>query len=306
MVKLHTAHRRFKSLLTATVLSVAVIGSASAQNDDAAIANYANLLQKKSDLQAEISFLEMRVAEQESVISELEAEIDSIPALLASVRPLVENMVASYAAEFEIDPPFNASDRYERLAKLQEQLELGGTPDHVMLNRAIGMYEKEVNYGMTVEEYAGNHPLEDREGWRSRACEESLKNEKCRITNDMREAIKEKTGLDLEDLDEDNEKDAANLKLLTEKFREERKFLDGNYLRVGRLALVYADVDGEEVYRYDVRTKRGVAPAEGDVEQKTQEWIPVTGVQRIDLFRAVKMAKGEAAPDVMSIPVLVE
>ncbi len=315
MVKLHTANHRFMSLLVATVLSAGVFGVSSAQNDDAAIANYKSLLDKRLALQTQIGHLELQVAQQEEIIADLEAEVAGVPALRASVRPLVEKMVASYAAEFEIDPPFNASERFERLSRLQENLELNTASDHQMLNRAIGMYEKEVNYGMTVDQYAGNHPLEEAEGrrgegWRAKACQESLKNEACNVTNEMREAIKEKTGKELEDLDEDNERDAANLKLLTEKFEQERKFLDGNYLRVGRLALIYADVDGEEVFRYDVTTRRQVGEPEAGGEAapdgRVQEWIPVEGAQRINLYRAVKMAKGEAAPDVMAIPVLVE
>lgn len=316
MVKNRTAHHRFGKTLLGAVLSLGVIGSASAQSDDAQADSYAALLKKSHDLEVELSYMEMKIGEQERLISDLRTEIDGVPALLSSVRPLVENMVSSYAAEFEIDPPFNASERYERLAKLQEQLELGGSTDQLMLNRAIGMYEKEVEYGMTVGQYAGNNPLEDLAGWRLRACEESLMSPACNVTNEMREAIREKTGKSLEDLDPNDEKDAANMKLMVEKFEQEKKLFDGNYLRVGRLALIYADVDGERVYRYDVTTKRKVAApkvsedsgeaAPAQQESRVQEWVPVDGAERINLFRAVKMAKGEAAPDVMTIPVLVE
>lgn len=320
MVKIRTAHHRFGKTLFGAVLSLGVIGSVSAQSDDAQADSYASLLKKSHDLEVELSYLEMKIGEQERIIGDLRAEIDGVPALLGSVRPLVEKMVTSYAAEFEIDPPFNASERYERLAKLQEQLELNSSPPQVMLNRAIGMYEKEVEYGMTVAQYAGNNPLEDRSGWRLKACQESLMSPACNVTNEMREAIREKTGVSLEDLDPDDEEDAANMKLMVEKFEQEKKLFDGNYLRVGRLALIYADVDGEQVYRYDVTTKRKVArpadaaapDAEGgeaapqQAQGRVAEWVPVDGAERINLFRAVKMAKGEAAPDVMTIPVLVE
>ena len=305
MVKFRTANHRFKKLLAATaVLSVGLSGIAAAQADSE-VSEYAALLQKNHDLQVEIAYMELRLAEQERIIGDLEDEIASIPALLASVRPLVENMVASYAEEFEIDPPFNASERFERLSRLQENLELGGVSEQNMLNRAIGMYEKEVNYGMTVEQYPGNHPLEDDAGWRLKACEDSLLNPQCNVTNEMKEAIKDKTGKSFADLDPQNETDAANMKLLVEKFRDERKLFDGNYLRVGRLALIYADVDGGEVYKFDITTKRGAGGDEAS-NGAGSEWLPVDGSDRINLFRAVKMAKGEAAPNVMSIPVLVE
>jgi len=328
VVTLHTAHCRLQKLIVSSALSLCVAGVASAQNDDAQLSNYAALLKKKHDLQVEIGHMELQMQTQEQRIAALEAEIAGIPALKASVPGLVEKMITSYAAEFEFDPPFNASERYERLSKLRDQFDNKSAPMHLMLNRAIGMYEAEVNLGMTVDQYPGNHPVPPPEegdeapttrtaGWRVAACEVSLLDEGCILSGEMREAIRDKTGKEFVDLREDDEKDAANLKLMLQRFKDDRKLQDGNYLRVGRLALIYADVDGKEVWRYDIDAKRrqagyggSVAAADGEgdgqPESAITEWLKIEGAEQIDLYRSVKMAKGEAAVNVMPIPVLVE
>lgn len=304
MVSFHTARRRIQNLVVTTALSVSLVGVASAQGDDAALTQYSDLLAKKHALTVQIAKLELDIKTQESKIESLREQKANVGGVISSIPGLVEQMVKSYAAEFELDPPFNAAERYERLAKLQEQVENKSSTPASMFRRAIGMYEAEVNYGMTVEQYPGNHPLEAREGWRAEVCKESILSEDCNLTGKMLETIREKTGKDAKTLDPNNPRDAEDMKSLYDQFVEERKLLDGNYLRVGRLALVYADVDGGEVLVYDIKGKREAGNAEG--AGRVSEWLPVEGADQINLFRAVKMAKGEAAVDVMKIPVIVD
>ncbi len=301
MVYFPTANRHVQRLIIGSAISVIIGGVAQAQDD--AVANYAQLLDKRHALTVKVKKLELEVQTQEAKIASLRAEIEAVPGIKGAVPDLVKRMVDSYAAEYSIDPPFNAAERNERLVKLQDQLKDGSSTPASMLRRAIGMYEAEVNYGMTVEQYPGNHPLEARAGWRLSACQESLLNEGCNVTSDMREKIRDKTGKEFGELDAFNERDAADMKAMVKQFDEERKLFDGNYLRVGRLALIYADVDGGEVLQFDVKGKRdAIAAGESDPQEG---WIPVEGADQIALFRAVKMAKGEAAVDVMKIPVVV-
>lgn len=300
MVK-HTAYHRIQKIAFVSAICVSVSGIASAQSD-AQADNYADLLQKRYALTVQIGQMEQEVKFQENQIKKLEGEIDTVGGTIEAIPALVSTMVDSYAKEFDKDAPFNAAERYERLAKLQEQLRESSSTPASMFRRALGMYEAEVNYGMTVEQYPGNHPLEEREGWRLKACTANMLSDECNLTSEMRERIREKTGKGAELLDASDPADAKDMKELLEEFDRDKKLFDGNYLRVGRLALIYADVDGNEVLRYDLTSKRGGASAEGRVV----EWIPEDGADQINLFRAVKMAKGEAAVDVMKIPVIVD
>jgi len=294
VVNFSTAHTHIGKTLCSVALIVGLAGTAQAQSDDAAVAEYAALLQKIEDLSLTVAHKEVTVATQEQQIDGLKAQIASVDELKASVNPLVDKMISSYDLELKKDAPFNASERFARLTELQGMAENPDAMPSVKLRKAITMYEAEMNYGLTVEQYPGNSPDDERAGWRLAACQQSLLSDACFATNEMKKKIKDRTKKEFFELSMDNAEDAANLSALIPSFERNNELTDGNYLRVGRLALIYADIDGSNVYRYNMQ-------AEGQ-----SKWEKVEGGRAIDLFRAVKMAKGEAAVDVVEIPVLVE
>jgi hypothetical protein len=63
-----------------------------------------------------------------------------------------------------------------------------------------------------------------------------------------------------------------------------------NFLRFGRVSLVYMTKDESEVGRYNL---------------DTQSWDVVTGADALALRKAIRISKGEAAPDVVFAPVMV-
>jgi hypothetical protein len=63
-----------------------------------------------------------------------------------------------------------------------------------------------------------------------------------------------------------------------------------NFLRFGRVSLVYMTKDESEVGRYNI---------------DTQSWDVVTGADALALRKAIRISKGEAAPDVVFAPVMV-
>ncbi len=63
---------------------------------------------------------------------------------------------------------------------------------------------------------------------------------------------------------------------------------DGSYLRYGRLAYVYMNADSSSALRYDL-------------EQRA--WVELPKKHIVDIRRAVRIAKGEAAPKVVRVPV---
>lgn len=62
---------------------------------------------------------------------------------------------------------------------------------------------------------------------------------------------------------------------------------DGSYLRYGRLAYVYLQADSSQALRYDLDAK---------------EWVDLPKNSIADIRRAVKIASGEAAPNVVKVP----
>ena len=78
-----------------------------------------------------------------------------------------------------------------------------------------------------------------------------------------------------------------NGKIKLDKNGNKIEIFDGSYLRYGRLAYVYLQADSSEALRYDLQKK---------------EWVKIPKSKIADIRRAVKMASGEAAPNVVKVP----
>jgi len=63
------------------------------------------------------------------------------------------------------------------------------------------------------------------------------------------------------------------------------------YLHYGRLSFVYLEFDSSEAWRYDLDGKN---------------WVELSGSDVLDVRRAVRIARGQSAPGVLSAPVHLE
>ena len=251
------------SCLALATLSV----GAYAQDADAAGDAYADLLRQIEDMKISIAHQEVYIQTQEAKIASLEAQIAEAEGLVASVDPMLKKMAEAISTEIESDIPFNAEERFNRLGAFQDILADEAALPADKMRRALDLYNAEVNYGQTMESSAGNHPLSP--GGRLAACENNFKSSACAL-DDKQVARIEGQGESIADM-------AAELK-------------DGHYLRYGRLAYAFAQVDGSSVLRYDPKSK---------------EWVEVKGGDALDIRRAVKMANGEQAPGVVEAPVYI-
>ncbi len=70
---------------------------------------------------------------------------------------------------------------------------------------------------------------------------------------------------------------------------EREEIFDGSYLRYGRLAYVYLAADSSGAMRYDLSQKA---------------WVDLPKRNIVDIRRAVRIANGEAAPNVVRVPII--
>lgn len=63
-----------------------------------------------------------------------------------------------------------------------------------------------------------------------------------------------------------------------------------NFLRYGRVSLVYMTKDEAEIAAYDLASKT---------------WLPVSGKQALEIRQAIRVARGEAAPKMVLAPIVV-
>jgi len=264
------ARQYFCRLILGASVAACVAGSSMAQDSVDRVAEYEALLKEINDVKTSIAFQQAQMQTQQAEIESLQAQIESVPALTESVAPMLASMSSEIEKQIAADVPFKLAERYNRLAAFQESIAEGTTASAgEQMRRALGIYGIEAGYGSTVEAYAGDHPDEARAGERYTACEADTDSLACGLDDDQKKALVENAPLDALKAD----------------------LMDGDYLRYGRLSLVYSQHDGSQALRYDPTTK---------------EWVELGGNQRLEIRRAVRMAKGESAPAVVNAPIYVK
>lgn len=259
-------YARRAAVVSALLASVGFVASAQSA-DDAAVAEYAALLEQIANLETTIAHKEVYVSTQQAEIAALEKQIAEVPAIIEAVGPMLDKMKAAIGNEIESDLPFNAVERFDRLAGLDEILADQNARPADKMRRALGIYDAEVSYGQTIQSYAGDHPVQAQSGQRLTACRAEAMSAACALSKEQIKKITED-------------------KLTVDDFPGELK--DGDYLRYGRLSLAYMTADGGEILRYDPTSKA---------------WEVLSGSRALDVRRAMKMAKGEAAPTVVEAPI---
>jgi len=248
------------------VLSVAAAAGAQTSND-AKVLQYSSILKQISDVSVMADYRAAQIEGQKSTISDLRAQIEGVSATTEAVGPMIDKMVVAIEREIVSDIPFKLDERYGRLDVLKETVaDKAATPSEKM-RKALNIYNIEVGYGQSMEAYKGDHPKTP--GSRLEACQTDLMSSDCALTNDDKKRV-ESEKLKADDLKSD--------------------LLDGNFLRVGRVALLFQMADGSDTLRYDVEAK---------------DWTSVSAGKAQDIRRAIRIAKGESAPGVVMAPVIV-
>jgi len=252
--------------LLSTTIAMSFGATASAQSaDDNRVAEYAALLQQIENMKLNIAHKNTHIAHQQEEIALLRKEIAGAEALNSTIEPMLKKMAEEAEAVISTDLPFKAAERFARLDSFKDSLNGSEVAPVEKLRKGLNVFAAEVGYGQTLEAYPGDNPVNNA-GARFTACQEDVNSTACGITED----ITKKMG------------DGATLTNLKADLQ------DGTFLRYGRMALSYMQHDGSEGYRYDPTSK---------------EWTPVGGPKMGELRRAIRIARGEAAPGVVTAPV---
>lgn len=247
----------------ALAFSTAIFSQALAQDADAGD-QYAALLQQIENVKLETAQKEIYINTQKNKIADLKAQMAGIPATSATVEPLLQKMAEAIENEINSDFPFKIDERLIRLDKFRETLADKEATPGAKMRQALNIYGIEVGYGNTVGAYAGNNPKTP--GKRFEACQANGLSKACGLTEDHTKKIL--AGATISDI--------------------KNELMDGSYLHYGRLALVYLEFDSSEAWRYDKEAK---------------DWIELSGADIVNVRRAVRIARGQSAPGVLSAPV---
>jgi len=239
-------------------------GSAYAQDADAKVAEYAAVLDQIQNRKLQTAQREVMLESQKAEIANLQEQIDGVPATKESVRGIVTRMTAEIEKVIESDLPFRKEERFARLDKMRSLLDDPAASDSELYRQAITLYDVEANYGYIVSAYIGDHPLAP--GRRLTACREDTGSSVCNLSKDQRKQLE--AGATIDDIQE--------------------SIKDGNYVHFGRMSFIYLDLDSREGFRWSQDEKKWEQLASGDI---------------INARKAVRIARGESAPGVVTAPI---
>ena len=238
-----------------------------AQSADARVEEYSALLEKIANLRIETAQKEVMIATQKEQISSLQGQIAKLPETKAAVKDIALKMSAEIEKQIEQDIPFRLEERNERLGYLLTLVSDQAATGPQIFRRALGVIEIEANYGNSISAYIGDHPKTP--GRRLAACREDIESPVCNLSKDTREKLD--AGATLDDL-------AKEIK-------------DGNYVHFGRMSFAYLDLDSREGFRWN---------------EEAGDWEPLKSGDILNTRRAIRVAKGESAPGVLTAPVKIE
>ncbi|WP_427449850.1 DUF3450 family protein [Litorimonas sp. WD9-15] len=240
---------------------------ATAQDADAAANSYAVLLDRIANKQIETAQRQVMLQSQQDKIARLEAQIEQVPQTAEAVRGIAVKMANEIEKQIEQDLPFRREERYARLGQLLGMVNDEDVRPSDLYRRAMAVMDIEVNYGNSVSAYTGDHPLTP--GRRLAACREDVASATCNLSTDSRKKLE--AGATIDDI--------------------QSEIKDGNYVHFGRMSFIYLDLDSREGFRWN---------------QESSEWDKLSSGDIINTRRAVRIARGESAPGVVTAPIRVQ
>lgn len=259
------------SLLVSTHIMIAP--SAIAQDANARAAEFSSLLKQIENVTLEMAHQEARVATQEKQIESLQAQISNVPNANASIKDMALKMVAEIEKQIEQDIPFRKEKRAGDLGYLLGIKNDPGAPASQIYREALRVIETEAEYGAAISAYTGNHPTAP--GRRLKACQEDISSSVCNLSKELSDKLKDGAVIDGTGSPDD--------------VSDEVK--DGNYVHFGRMSLAYLDLDSREGFRWS---------------KSTSSWEPLNDTEILNVRRAIRVAKGESAPAVVTGPLQIE
>jgi hypothetical protein len=118
-----------------------------------ALEKYRAVTKEIDGLQIYNTLLQRQVDDQLAEIAKIESSIERVTEIERQITPLMLDMVESLAQFIELDVPFLAEERAERIGRLREALERADVSVAEKFRIVLEAYEIEVDYGRNIETY---------------------------------------------------------------------------------------------------------------------------------------------------------
>jgi len=171
--------------------------------------------------------MQRQIKNQLIEMQRLADSMDQVTVIERQITPLMLRMIAGLEEFVTLDVPFLLEERTDRIANLKNMMDRADVAVSEKFRRVLEAYQVEVDYGRTIESYAGNAEF-----------------------------------------------DGQNQQV--------------NYLRIGRVALVYQSRDKQTMGVWD---------------QQIKQWSDLDSDYRSQVSKGLRMAQKQLAPDMIIVPV---
>ncbi len=136
------------------------LAQASQERVDQIVENTRNALEQYRAVTKEVdglnvynTLLQAQVDDQIAEIEKIQNSIERVTVIERQITPLMLDMVESLAQFIELDVPFLAEERANRISRLRETLERADVTVAEKFRSVLEAYEIEVDYGRNIESY---------------------------------------------------------------------------------------------------------------------------------------------------------
>ena len=171
--------------------------------------------------------MQRQIKNQLIEMQRLADSMDQVTVIERQITPLMLRMIAGLDEFIALDVPFLLEERTERIANLKSMMDRADVAVSEKFRRVLEAYQVEVDYGRTIESYAGNAEFDGQDQ-------------------------------------------------------------QVNYLRIGRVALVYQSRDKQTMGVWD---------------QQVKHWEHLDNDYRSQVSKGLRMAQKQLAPDMIIVPV---
>lgn len=107
--------------------------------------------------------LQKQIDNQLQEMADLNASIDGVSIIERQITPLMLRMITGLAKFVELDVPFLAQERNNRVVELQAMMDRADIAPSEKFRRVMEAYQVEMDYGRTLEAYSGLHTIDGQE-----------------------------------------------------------------------------------------------------------------------------------------------
>ena len=107
--------------------------------------------------------LRKQIANQVQEMADLNAAIDDVSVIERQITPLMMRMIDGLEQFIALDVPFLAQERAIRIADLKRMMDKADVAPSEKFRRVMEAYQVEMDYGRTLEAYAGLQTIDGQE-----------------------------------------------------------------------------------------------------------------------------------------------